>query len=74
MENYFANLFEDVRHERSLILLLSLTDWIYFKTIWFYRKWNWNNKKYCSSKNYKDKLTLKQYIAMQFDLVVFSYY
>ena len=26
MENYFINLFEDVRHERSLILLLSLTD------------------------------------------------
>ena len=26
MEAYFSNLFEDVRHERSLILLLSLTD------------------------------------------------
>ena len=26
MENYFNALFEDVRHERSLILLLSLTD------------------------------------------------
>ena len=26
MESYFSNLFEDVRHERSLILLLSLTD------------------------------------------------
>ena len=26
MEQYFSNLFEDVRHERSLILLLSLTD------------------------------------------------
>ena len=26
MENYFANLFEDIRYERSLILLLSLTD------------------------------------------------
>ena len=26
MEPYFSNLFEDVRHERSLILLLSLTD------------------------------------------------
>ena len=26
MENYFISLFEDVRHERSLILLLSLTD------------------------------------------------
>ena len=26
MEAYFSNLFEDVRHERSLILLLALTD------------------------------------------------
>ena len=26
MEAYFATMFEDLRHERSLILLLSLTD------------------------------------------------
>ena len=26
MEQFFSNLFEDVRHERSLIILLSLTD------------------------------------------------
>ena len=26
MEAYFSNMFEDVRHERSLKLLLSLTD------------------------------------------------
>ena len=26
MESFFSNLFEDVRHERSLILLFSLTD------------------------------------------------
>ena len=26
MKEYFATMFEDVRHERSLILLLSLTD------------------------------------------------
>ena len=26
MEQYFATMFEDVRNERSLILLLSLTD------------------------------------------------
>ena len=26
MENYFANLFENIHYERSLILLLSLTD------------------------------------------------
>ena len=26
MEQYFSNFFEDVRHERSLILLLSLVE------------------------------------------------
>ena len=26
MEQFFSNLFEDFRHERSLILLLSITD------------------------------------------------
>ena len=26
MEAYFSNLFEDVRHERSIIIILSLTD------------------------------------------------
>ena len=26
MEQYFSNFFEDVRHGRSLIILLSLTD------------------------------------------------
>ena len=26
MESYFSNLFEDIRHERSLILLLSLVE------------------------------------------------
>ena len=26
MKAYFANIFEDIRHMRSLILLLSLTD------------------------------------------------
>ena len=26
MEQYFSNLFEDIRYERSVILLLSLTD------------------------------------------------
>ena len=26
MEHYFATMFEDVRHERSFLLLLSLTD------------------------------------------------
>ena len=26
MEQYFSTMFEDVRHERSLLLILSLTD------------------------------------------------
>ena len=26
MENFFATMFEDVRHERSLLLIQSLTD------------------------------------------------
>ena len=26
MEQYFSNLFEDIRHERSMILILSLID------------------------------------------------
>ena len=26
MENFFSNIFEDIRHERSLILLLSLVE------------------------------------------------
>ena len=26
MENYFSNLFDDIRHERFLIFLISLTD------------------------------------------------
>ena len=31
MEQYFATIFEDVRHERSLILLLSLVEPSIFK-------------------------------------------
>ena len=37
MENYFSSLFEDVRHEGSFILLLSLTDDGDFRTEWIYR-------------------------------------
>ena len=37
MENYFAKLFDNVRHcERSLILILSLTDEGILKTSWFF--------------------------------------
>ena len=31
MQQYFAVMFEDVRHERSLLLLLSLTDPVILK-------------------------------------------
>ena len=51
MENYFINLFEDVRHERSLILLLSLTDSNILKQAGFTDNEIRNNKKYCFFKN-----------------------
>ena len=52
MENYFINLFEDVRHERSLILLLkSLTDSNILKQAGFTDNEIEYNKKYFSSKN-----------------------
>ena len=38
MENYFSSLFEDVRHGRNLILLLSLTDERIIKQSGFHRK------------------------------------
>ena len=37
MESYFATMFEDVRHERLLILLPSLTDSDNIKTIQIHR-------------------------------------
>ena len=40
MEAYFSNLFEDVRDERSLILLLSLTDPDVLKQSKIYWWWN----------------------------------
>ena len=51
MENYFINLFEDLRHERSLILLLSLTDSNILKQAGFTDNEIEIIKKYCTSKN-----------------------
>ena len=35
MQNYFATISEDVRHERSIIFLLSVTYWQLLKQIGF---------------------------------------
>ena len=63
MENYFINLFEDVRHERSLILLLSLTDEGILKQAGFL-----DNEieiiKNIALQKIKRQVDLKQYIAM----------
>ena len=63
MENYFSNLFEDIRHERSLILLLSLTDSNILKQAGFT-----DNEieiiKNIALQKIKRQSDLKQYIAM----------
>ena len=63
MENYFINLFEDIRHERSLILLLSLTDSNILKQSGFT-----DNEieiiKNIALQKLKRQSDLKQYIAM----------
>ena len=51
MENYFISLFEDVRHERSLILLLNLTDEEILKQSGFTINEIKIIKKYCFRKN-----------------------
>ena len=63
MENYFINLFEDLRHERSLMLLLSLTDSNILKQAGFT-----DNEieiiKNIALQKLKRQLDLKNYIAM----------
>ena len=57
MEANFATMFEDMRHERSLLLLLSLTDPDILKKSQTYRRRNKYNKKSCPRKNtYKENL------------------
>ena len=64
MENYFINLFEDVRHERSLILLLSLTDSNILKQAGFTDN-EININKNIALQKIKRQSDLKQYIALQ---------
>ena len=63
MENYFINLFEDVRHERSLILLLSLTDSNILKQAGF-RDNEIEIIKNIALQKLKRQSDLKNYIAM----------
>ena len=48
MEQFFSNLFEDIRHERSLIFSLPLTDPDILKQSKFTDDENKNKKKPCS--------------------------
>ena len=64
MENYFISLFEDVRHERSLILLLSLTDEGILKQSGFTITEIKNIKNIALEKIHRQKM-LKEYYALQ---------
>ena len=63
MEQYFNTIFEDVRHERSLILLLSLTDPNILKQSKFTDD-EINIKKSLALEKYKRQRKLKEHIAM----------
>ena len=63
MEAYFSNLFEDVRHERSLILLLSLTDPAILKQSKFTDDEIEINKNIALEKLHRQRI-LKEYHAM----------
>ena len=64
MENYFISLFEDVRHERSLILLLSLTDEGILKQSGFTKNEIKIIKNIALEKIHRQKM-LKEYYALQ---------
>ena len=64
MENYFISLFEDVRHERSLILLLSLTDEGILKQSGFTNNEIKIIKNIALEKIHRQKM-LKEYYALQ---------
>ena len=64
MENYFISLFEDVRHERSLILLLGLTDEGILKQSGFTINEMKIIKNIALEKNHRQKM-LKEYYALQ---------
>ena len=63
MEAYFSNLFEDVRHERSLILLLSLTASDILKRSKFQDDEKEIIKNLALEKSHRQRI-LKEYVAM----------
>ena len=65
MEAYFATVFEDIRHERSLILLLSLTDPDILKQSRFTDDEIEIMKKLALEKLHRQRI-LKEHIAMNF--------
>ena len=72
MEAYFATMFEDVRHERSLILLLSLTDNDILKQSKF-RDDEINIIKNIAPQKLHKQRILKEYVASSFLEEQFSY-
>ena len=65
MENYSATLLEDVRHERSLIMLLSLRDQDKMKQTEF-TDHEINILKIFLDKDHRRKIS-KEYVALQLD-------
>ena len=64
MKKYFATLFDDVRHERSLIILLSLTDEGILKQTGFTNREIHLIKSLAVEKLHRYR-TLKEYVALQ---------
>ena len=65
MEHYFSTMFEDVRHERSLIFLLSLTDPYILKQSRFADDER-SILKNCALEKLHRQRILKEYIAVSF--------
>ena len=63
MKNYFANIFEDVMHKRSLTILSSITDEGILRQRGF-TGYKMNIKKVPSRKFHRQKI-LREYIALQ---------
>ena len=63
MEQYFNNIFEDVRYERALILLLSLADSDILRQSKFTDHEIDIEKKYCFTKTHRQK-NLKEIVAL----------
>ena len=61
MEIYFATLFEDVGHEKSLMLLLSLTDEGILRGVGFL---DHNTIKNLALENLHRQKSLKEYVAL----------